>query len=141
LMKYNKALYKWLKDNRDKYDAIHAIDYDAGSIAIRIKNKYNKKIIYHIADFYAESRLNIPNVLKKYLRKKEYNLINHADATIICSEDRKEQIEGSQPKKLVVVHNTPPIEQKEHEIKSILDKETIKLTYIGGLEKKRFINQ
>src|SRR5699024_973625 len=22
LMKYNKVLYKWLKDNRDKYDAI-----------------------------------------------------------------------------------------------------------------------
>lgn len=141
LMKYNEILYKWLKDNRDKYDAIHAVDYDAGSIALKIKKKYNKKLVYHIADFYAESRLNIPGFLRTYLRKREYNIINNVDSTIICSEDRKEQIAGSHPKNLIVVHNTPPIEQKEPEINPILDKEKLELTYVGGLEKKRFINQ
>lgn len=141
LMKYNEILYKWLKDNQDKYDAIHAVDYDAGSIALKIKKKYNKKLVYHIADFYAESRLNIPGFLRTYLRKREYNIINNVDSTIICSEDRKEQIAGSHPKNLIVVHNTPPIEQKEPEINPILDKEKLELTYVGGLEKKRFINQ
>lgn len=141
LMKYNKILYNWLKNNRDKYDAIHAVDYDAASVAMKIKNKYDKKFVYHIADFYADSRLNIPGFLKTYLRKKEYNIINHADSTIICSEDRKEQIAGSHPKNLVVVHNTPPIEQEEPQINPILDKEKLELTYVGGLEKKRFIDQ
>lgn len=141
LMKYNKILYNWLENNRDKYDAVHAIDYDVASVAIKIKNKYDKELVYHIADFYADSRLNIPNFLKTYLRKKEYDIINHADATIICSEDRKEQIEGSNPNNLIVVHNTPPLEQKDFKISSILDKEKIELTYVGGLEKKRFIDQ
>jgi len=141
LMKYNKILYKWLKDNQDKYDAIHAIDYDVGSIALRIKNKYNKKLIYHIADFYADSRLNIPNILKKILRKREYHIINHADATIICSEERKEQIKGSHPKKLVVIHNTPPIDQTKQEVQTSFKSDPIRLTYVGGLEKKRFIDQ
>ena len=141
LMKYNKILYNWLENNRDKYDAVHAIDYDVASVAMKIKNKYDKELVYHIADFYADSRLNIPNFLKTYLRRKEYDIINHADATIICSEDRKEQIEGSNPNNLIVVHNTPPIEQQELKKSSILDKEKIELTYVGGLEKKRFIDQ
>lgn len=141
LLNYNKILHEWLKDNRDKYDAIHAVDYDTGSIAMKIKNKYDKKLVYHIADFYADSRLNIPSVLKKHLRKKEYGVINNADATIICSDDRKEQIEGSSPKKLIVVHNTPPRKQGEFKTKPQINKDILELTYVGGLEKKRFIDQ
>lgn len=139
LIKYNKILYEWLDDNKEMYDAIHAIDYDVGSVALKIKKKHEKKIIYHIADFYADSRLKIPNIIKKYLRNKEYGVINNADATIICTDDRKGQIEGSNPKKLTVVHNTPPVKQKKLVIKSIDDK--IKITYVGGQEKKRFIDQ
>src|SRR5699024_8024410 len=141
LMKYNKVLYNWLKDNKEQYDAIHAVDYDVGSIALKIKKKYDKKLIYHIADFYAESRLNIPERLKNYLRKKEYSIINQADATIICSEERKEQIKGSQPNNLIIVHNTPAIEQEEYKINPIIDNKIIKISYVGGLEKKRFIDQ
>src|SRR5699024_7376780 len=141
LMKYNKVLYNWLKDNKEQYDAIHAVDYDVGSIALKIKKKYDKKLIYHIADFYAESRLNIPERLKNYLRKKEYSVINQADATIICSEERKEKIKGSQPNNLIIVHNTPAIEQEEHKINPIIDNKIIKISYVGGLEKKRFIDK
>lgn len=141
LMKYNKVLYNWLKDNKEQYDAIHAVDYDVGSIALKIKKKYDKKLIYHIADFYAESRLNIPERLKNYLRKKEYSVINQADATIICSEERKEQIKGSQPNNLIIVHNTPAIEQEEYKINPIIDNKIIKISYVGGLEKKRFIDK
>lgn len=141
LMKYRKILSKWLQDNQEKYDAIHAVDYDTGAIAMKVKNKYNKKIVYHIADFYADSRLNIPTFLKKRLRKNEYKIINQSDATIICSDDRKEQIAGSQPKNLVVVHNTPPRKQESFATENQGSKEILKITYVGGLEKKRFIDQ
>jgi len=139
LIKYNNILYDWLDDNKEMYDAIHAVDYDTGSVALKIKKKHEKKIIYHIADFYADSRLKIPNIIKKYLRNKEYNVIDNADATIICTDDRKEQIAGSNPKNLTVVHNTPPVKQKDLVINPIDDK--IKITYVGGQEKKRFIDQ
>lgn len=141
LMKYRRILTKWLKDNREKYDAIHAIDYDTGAIAKKIANQYNKKLVYHIADFYADSRLNIPQFLKKQLRKNEYQIVNAAETTIICTDDRKEQIEGSQPNDLVVIHNTPPRKQGEFTTEPQKDKEILKLTYVGGLEKKRFIDQ
>lgn len=141
LMKYRRILSKWLKNNQEKYDAIHAVDYDTGAIAMKIKNKYNKKIVYHIADFYADSRLNIPSFLKKCLRQNEYQIINRAETTIICSDDRKGQIEGSQPNNLVVVHNTPPRKQGAFTTEPQSNKEVLKLTYVGGLEKKRFIDQ
>lgn len=141
LMKYRSILSKWLKENQEKYDAIHAVDYDTGAIAMQIKKKYKKKLVYHIADFYADSRLNIPTFLKKRLRQSEYQIINQADATIICSDDRKEQIEGSHPKNLVVVHNTPPRKQEAFATELQNKKEILKVTYVGGLEKKRFIDQ
>lgn len=141
LIKYRNILTKWLKDNQMKYDAIHAVDYDAASVSMKIKNKYNKKLIYHIADFYADSRLNIPTLLKKYLRQNEYKVINKADATIICTDDRKEQIKGSKPNNLIVVHNTPPRKQEKFTAEFQNNNDVLNLTYVGGLEKKRFIDQ
>ncbi|MFV8313547.1 glycosyltransferase [Aerococcus urinaeequi] len=141
LLKYQRELYYWLKNNQDKFDVIHAIDYDVGSIALKIAQKFNKKLVYHIADFYSDSRLNIPVHLKSYLRKKEFNIINKAEATIICSEDRKEQIAGSHPKKLVIIHNTPPLKQIKTEIVKVSSSRNLEIAYVGGLEKKRFIDQ
>ncbi len=142
MLEYKRILSKWLKENVNKYDVIHAIDYDVGSVAINICEKYNKKLVYHIADFYADSRLSIPILAKKILRKKEYNIINRASVTIICSEDRLKQIEGSQPKKIIVVHNTPARKQTvtKKDIK-LNEKDNLLLTYVGGLEKKRFIDK
>lgn len=142
VMEYKRILSKWLKDNIDKYDAIHAIDYDVGSVALKICKKNNKKLIYHIADFYADSRLSIPLLAKNVLRKSEYKIINNADATIICSEDRLKQIEGSLPKKVIVLHNTPARKQliTKSDVK-LTEKDSLVLTYVGGLEKKRFIDK
>lgn len=142
LYEYGKLLKEWLNANNQLFDTIHAIDYDAGSVALKVANKYNKKLVYHIADFYAESRLGIPGPLRKIIAKKELKLIGQADATIVCSEDRIEQIKGSYPKKLIVVHNTPAREQviAEEDIK-YEQKNQLTVTYVGGIEKKRFINQ
>lgn len=141
-LKYSRILKKWLEDNQNRFDVIHAIDYDAGSIALNICKKYNKKFVYHIADFYADSRQGLPNVMKVMLRKSEYNVINQADATIICTEERKKQIVGSNPKQLVVIHNTPARAQKEGiSFSGKENNEKLTLSYIGGLEKKRFIDQ
>src|SRR5699024_5719507 len=103
-----------------------------------------KKYVYHIADFYADSRGGYPNFIKKIIRKFEYIVINRAEVTIICTEDRVKQIEGSKPKKLVIVHNTPIVSDEiinsaKRNIEEHKNKESLTFTYVGGLTERRFI--
>ena len=143
LKSYMDSLKSWMKDNVDKFDAIHAFDLDTGLVAKKIAKSYNKHLVYHIADFYVDSRAKIPGPLKFIIRSMEYSIINYADNTIICTEERKDQIAGSRPKKLTVVHNTPSI---DFDVSSYIDQSMdpdhkLTLAYIGVLSKRRFIDQ
>lgn len=142
LLEYGRMLDKWLEENRNQFDVIHAIDYDTGAVAAKIAQKYNKKLVYHIADFYADSRFGIPKVMKEWLKNKEFKVIEKADATIVCTEDRIDQIKGSKPNKLVVIHNTPARTQVT-KISDVVEEEKIPLvlTYVGGINRKRFIDK
>ncbi|WP_368347170.1 glycosyltransferase [Peptostreptococcus anaerobius] len=143
LKSYMDSLKSWMKDNVDKFDAIHAFDLDTGLVAKKIAKSYNKHLVYHIADFYVDSRAKIPGPLKSIIRSMEYSIINYADNTIICTEERKDQIAGSRPRKLTVVHNTPSI---DFDVSSYIDQSMdpdhkLTLAYIGVLSKRRFIDQ
>lgn len=143
LKSYMDSLKSWMKDNVDKFDAIHAFDLDTGLVAKKIAKSYNKHLVYHIADFYVDSRAKIPGPLKFIIRSMEYSIINYADNTIICTEERKDQIAGSRPRKLTVVHNTPSI---DFDVSSYIDQSMdpdhkLTLAYIGVLSKRRFIDQ
>lgn len=135
----------WLIKNSGRYDAIHAFDLDAGIPALICSKLKRKKIIYHIADFYIDSRQGIPSKLGKYVRNLEYSVISKADTTIICTEERREQIVNSNPKKLYVVHNTPVEQyQLENRIRNkndINNSGLLTLGYVGGLFETRFIRQ
>ena len=145
LILFQLILFIWLMKNKDKYDIIHAFDLDTGLPAFLVTVFARKKYVYHIADFYVDSREHLPKSLKSIIRKLEHDVINKAEATIICTEDREKQIEGSHPKKLVVVHNTPMISKEV--IDSVLRPETdvpeprqeIVFTYVGELNERRFI--
>lgn len=143
LKSYMDSLKSWMKDNVDKFDTIHAFDLDTGLVAKKIAKSYNKHLVYHIADFYVDSRAKIPGPLKFIIRSMEYSIINYADNTIICTEERKDQIAGSRPRKLTVVHNTPSI---DFDVSSYIDQSMdpdhkLTLAYIGVLSKRRFIDQ
>src|SRR5699024_1731675 len=139
---YVVLVFKWLYSNRHEYDAIHSFDLDTGLSSMIASTLLNKKLIYHIADFYVESREGIPSTFKKAVRNIEYNVINRADLTIICTEKRIEQISGSKPKKLIVIHNTPLIENSFNTtINNYNDKSNLKLCYVGGLTEDRFIKE
>ncbi len=136
LLKYQRSVYRWLKENRDRFDIIHAFDLDAG-LMVYLFNKFNKKkYIYHIADFYVDSRNIKSGILRKLIRKLEYKVIESAETTIICTEKRRQQIEGSKPKELVIIHNTP---SKREKIDTSFENEKITFTYVGGLTRNRFI--
>lgn len=78
-------------------------------------------------------------ILEKVILKLENSVIDSADATIICTEKRKEQIAGSNPKRLAVIHNTPAAAQfKQCDMKT---KRTgrVKIAYIGILDPSRLL--
>lgn len=145
LIHFQFLLVKWLLTNSDKYDIIHSFDLDTGLPVFLVSKLKKKKYVYHIADFYVDSRRGIPKILKKVVRKLEYMVISNAETTIICTEERKHQIQGSNPKNLVVIHNTPSkslsISSKQNKEfdTSNPNKENLTFTYVGLLSDSRFI--
>lgn len=138
LTKYNFKLFITLFKNKKDIDIIHAFDFDTAFISLIFSKMFKKKVVYHIADFYVDSR-NFPEKLKKVIKKLDFWVINNANVTIICTEERKEQIKGSFPKHLEVVHNIPLFELQEE--LDIRKKEMLNFCYIGTLSETRFIKE
>lgn len=146
LLKYQFILFYTLYKNRNEMDIIHAFDLDTGLISLIFSKIFRKKLVYHIADLYADSRMNSQGRAYSLIKKLEFFVINHADGTIIANENRKMQIKGSQPKNLTVIHNAPMMNPKDIEELSIDKSKTLStnqpvLAYVGGLTEQRFINE
>lgn len=140
LLKFQFKIYQWLKHNINSIDVIHACDFDTAYTSSKISFKFRKKFIYDIFDYYVDA-FNVPNKLKKTIEMKDKSIINKADAVIICSEKRKEQIAGTNPKKLVIIHNTPPNVNINTLGKLDLNKEKVKIVYVGILDEGRLIKE
>lgn len=139
LIKFQLRLSKWLSKFKDQYDIIHACDFDTAFTARKVAKKLNKKLVYDIFDYYV-SAFSVPTRLKKIIEKMDHRLINQADATIICTEKRKEQISGSSPQKLTIIHNSPPVFNKKKSSLN-LDKKKIKIAYVGILQDHRLLRE
>lgn len=139
LVFFQIRLYFWLYKNRNNYDVIHACDFDTAYTAFRLAKLFRKKFIYDIFDYYVDA-FSVPNKLKKIIKKKDHEIINSANAVIICTDKRREQIKGTTPKKLTVIHNTPA-KSKEALKKLDLNTNKIKLVYVGILGNGRFIKE
>lgn len=131
------SFQKWIKNQVKKFSKdtiIHACDFDTANPIYKLcKKKY--KLIYDIFDFYSDAH-NLPFGLNKIINKQEIKIINNADCTIICTEQRVEQIKGSNPKKLVVIHNTPDLDV---EVKSNTINNKLKVCFIGALTPDRLL--
>ncbi|MFL1471078.1 glycosyltransferase [Paraclostridium bifermentans] len=138
---YQYKVFLWLLKNKNEYDVIHAYDLDAGLPSILIKLLLRKKVVYHISDLFVDSRNGIPDILKNLVRNVEYYIIKKANDTIICTEQRVEQIKGSKPQRLHILHNSP-VEccRLERNLK-MSNSEKIKIGYVGGLIDIRFIEE
>lgn len=106
LIKFQVKIFKWLSTHKKMYDIIHAFDFDTGFVANICAKIYSKKFVYHILDFYVESHNMAKSRIGNVIKRVEIKVINNSDLTVICTEKRKEQILGSHPKKLIVIHNT-----------------------------------
>ncbi len=143
LLKFQIFIYKWLHKHRDEYDIIHAYDFDTGFIANVCAKQLNKLLIYDIPDYYVDSHGLKGSTVGRVIKSCENRVINSADAVIICTEKRKEQIAGTNPKRLAVLHNTP-YDKQYKEINDNLfcfDENKLKLAYIGVFGKSRFLDK
>lgn len=127
---------KWLKKN--DFDVIHACDFDTAFFSIGIAKRKKEKFIFDIFDFLFDSPKNL---LQKVIKLAQYSIINRADATIICTEERKEQIKGSKPRQIVVIHNTPSLMQVNNEVSTSKQTEKTKIVYVGILQDYRLLKE
>lgn len=137
LLKFQIKGFKFLIKNRNEIDIVHACDFDTALFSFIFAKLFRKKIVYDIFDFYVDS-FSVPKYLKKMIKKIDFFIIKNSNACIICSEERKRQISGSKPKKLVVIHNSPPNIEIDNELRA---NKKLKICYIGILANGRLIKE
>lgn len=134
-VKFETALFFYLLKVCRQIDAIHACNLQTGVIGLLAAKLMHKKLVYDIFDFAADTR-NYPVGLAQFIRWLEFYVINRADTTIICSEERRAQINGSHPKRLCVIYNSPDL-PVNHDKNDPHAQYTI--AYVGGLSPYRFL--
>lgn len=105
-------------------------------VVCKTKGRHNIKFVYDIYDYYVDAH-HIPSVIKSNIESLEITIINQANLTIICNEERKWQIRHAHPPKLLVIHNSPDlrgIELPHHE-------EKYDYAYCGSLAPMRLLKE
>lgn len=127
---------RWLRKN--KFDIVHSCDFDTAFFSYGVVNRKKEKFVFDIFDFLFDKPVSI---MQKCVKKAQYYLIKKADATIICTEERRKQIEGSKPRNLVVVHNTPSVLQTTNGNANIINSDKIQIVYVGILQDYRLLKE
>ncbi len=126
---------KWILKSLNRASnlfAVHACDLDTGIPARLFCKRNNVKLVYDIFDYYIDCHF-VPSFLKFFVEKLEIETINFADVTIICTEERKEQIAKANPKKLIIIHNSPEVHLMP------IEEETMDYFYCGVMSDRRLI--
>ncbi len=114
--------------------AVHACDLDTGLPLRGLCQKYGIPLIYDIYDYYADSHA-LPGAALHYLEKQEIRCINEAHTTIICTEERREQLRLAKPQSVTVIYNSPEVAQLPH-VDSVYD-----YAYCGNLGNGRMVKE
>lgn len=135
-MKFQLHMRRWL--NKNRFDVIHACDFDTAFFSIGIAKKHKIKFVFDIFDFlYGEPQ----NLMEKLVKHAQISIINNSSATIICSEDRRKQISESRPNKLAVIHNTPALVHITDSPLRTNPTDRVKIVYVGILQDYRLLNE
>lgn len=138
-LKFQVLIRKWLKKHKNDYDIVHACDFDTAFSTYKIALKLKKRVVFDIFDFLYG---NPKGLLQRTIKREQIKIINVVDATIICSEERRQQIKGSSPKKLCVIHNSPSIDQLPQNLsKQTHTNARIRACYVGILQDGRLLRE
>lgn len=138
LVKFNIFLFKYLFKNRKKFAVIHACDFDTILPAILMKILFKKKVIYDIFDWYVDSREISNSLIKIIILFFEFINIKCSDVTILCEEERKDQIKFK-PSNLWILPNIPHFQYIPEE--KIEKRAQMRVVYVGVLTKHRGIEK
>jgi len=136
LIVWQISLLRKLISQHNEYQVIHACDFDTILPSLLMKWLFRKKVVYDIFDFYADHLRRTPNWIKSIIRVVDKWAIHNADAVILADDNRQNQIEGANPKKTVIIYNTPedvnalPLEEKTGSY-------SLKIAYVGLLQVER----
>lgn len=134
---FQHRLFWWLIKHHKEYEIVHLCDFDTAFIGSKAAHLFNKSVVFDIFDYLSTDATNL---FQKIIKYAEDNIINRSTATIICTEERKLQIGDANPKKLVIIHNTPAnIKMKISEEKS--EEKKVKICYVGILQDYRLIKE
>jgi len=137
---------RWINKNikilRKETNIVHLCDLDTALFSYKTIKKLKLKLVYDIYDYYTDSR-TFPKLIETYLRWKESKIIESSDATIICTEQRKEQIGKAKYNKLEVIHNSPEDILNQIKPAKLKVPENCKIitSFIGVLSENRLLEE
>lgn len=136
-LKFQLALRKLLKKNQ--FDLVHACDFDTAFFTYKLAKKMGAKVVFDVFDFLCSKPVNM---FQRLVKKAQFKIINACDATIICTEDRKKQIQGSNPRFLEVIHNSPSARQMTNSHNQMpQSSDVVKVCYVGILQGGRLLKE
>jgi glycosyltransferase involved in cell wall biosynthesis len=139
ILRWQIGLFKWLVTHTHEYDVIHACDFDTILPALLSSKIFRKKVIYDIFDFYADMLRKTPKLIINIIHRMDIWAINQADGVILADHSRNEQIAGSQPKRSIIIYNSPRDLMCSINYQAISPVGRLKLSYIGLLQYERGI--
>lgn len=114
--------------------AVHACNLDGALGVERFCRRRGIPLIYDIFDYYVDSH-SIPGPLSGMIRRMEDGIITRSAATLICTEERREQIQKARPGRVEVIHNSP-------DVKDVPEREQIyDYAYCGTLGEMRLVRE
>lgn len=126
----------------EKWDIIHAADFDTFAPALIMTRITKKPIIYDIFDFYADMiRFPIfPKISRIFFAKTDRFLMRFADVVIIPDDSRREQIGLSNNENVVTIVNAPPDTFSNNNVVPDSLSENFTIFYGGGINDDRGID-
>ncbi len=134
---YLKAMEKV---RREKFDIIHANDFDTLPLAIILKKLHRWKVVYDAHDHYSSMIEDVmPYPIPRFVRKLEKSLIKYTDARIAATEDLGKLIFGTLPFETIMnAKNLKDYDIENSKIqefrKKINPEEKFLIVYIGILK-------
>lgn len=129
-MKWNGYVLKYLIRHRKEYDVIHACDFDTILPSLMMK-MIRKKVIFDIFDWFSDEVKTGKKIVDLTINTLEKMATKLADLTILCEEERIEQI-NTNPKKYIVVPNIPDANCIIVDVNRGLAKQEFTIGYVGG---------
>ena len=137
-LKFQFSMVAWILRHGKTYDVFHACDFDTACFSYLPVKFHRAKFVFDVFDFICGTPQNL---LQAAIKKIQLCLIDKSDLTIICTKQRKKQIAGSKPRKLIVVHNSPAENFPKEMSATKVDKSRISVVYVGILQEHRLLRQ